>query len=117
MNNVLQLKGTFQHRKNSSKPGPPSLPKGTSVQAEHLATLLEQLERIEVFWKENSFINGALVSVYYKRVIAKSNRVSFLLNNVASMVPIRPKLMLNNIIYNVAETERLRTVIILNSIS
>lgn len=81
MNNVLQLKGTFQHRKNSSKPGPPSLPKGTSVQAEHLATLLEQLERIEVFWKENSFINGALVSVYYKRVIAKSNRVSFLLNN------------------------------------
>ena len=81
MNNVLQLKGNFQHRKNPSKPGPANLPKGASVRAEHLAILLRQLEQIEVFWKDNDSINGALVSVYYKRVIAKSNRLGFLLNS------------------------------------
>ena len=46
MNNVLQLKGRFEQRPNSSRPGLPKLPKGKSVSAAHLCELAEQLNRI-----------------------------------------------------------------------
>ncbi len=34
----------------------------------------KQLERILVYWTENKDIRGALVSVHYKHIVAKSNR-------------------------------------------
>ncbi|MGN1344573.1 MAG: hypothetical protein ACI4U3_08330, partial [Traorella sp.] len=79
MNNVLQLKGRFEQRPNGSKPGAPQLPKGKSVSASHLNELAKQLERILDYWKANTVINGALVSVHYKHIVAKSNRLKILL--------------------------------------
>lgn len=80
MNNVLQLKGRFEQRPNSSKPGSPTLPKGKKVSADHLYNLAEQLETIHKYWEENTEIRGALVSVHYKHVVAKSNRLKVLLS-------------------------------------
>ena len=79
MNNILQLKGRFEQRPNGSRPGSPKLPKGKTVSALHLYELAKQLERILVFWTKNTDINGALVSVHYKHIVAKSNRLKILL--------------------------------------
>lgn len=79
MNNILQLKGRFEQRPNASRTGSPKLPKGKSVSASHLYELAKQLERILAYWTKNTDINGALVSVHYKHIVAKSNRLKILL--------------------------------------
>lgn len=79
MNNILQLKGQFQQQSSSSDFGPPSLPVNGFVESSHLESLKNQLQRILRFWQENTLIKGALVSVYYKKVVAKSNRIKGLL--------------------------------------
>ena len=79
MNNILQLKGRFDQRPNTSKPGPAVLPKGKSVSAIHIRALKTQLEAILQHWTEHKEIAGALVSVHYKHVVAKSNRLRILL--------------------------------------
>ncbi|MCM1496466.1 MAG: S8 family peptidase [Bacteroides sp.] len=81
MNNLLELKGQFMHRKNQSAFGPLNLPKGSVVTEEHLHDLKEQLEGVLKTWVEDTTINGALVSVHYKTVIAKSNRIQILLSD------------------------------------
>ena len=80
MNNILQLKGRFEQRPNSSRPGASKLPKGKSVSSLHLIELSEQLKRILQYWKTNTDINGALVSVHYTHIVAKSNRLKVLLS-------------------------------------
>ena len=79
MNNILQLKGRFEPRPNTTKPGPAVLPKGKSVSSAHIRTLQGQLEGILKHWSEHKEIAGALVSVHYKHVVAKSNRLRILL--------------------------------------
>lgn len=81
MNNVLQLKGQFQKRKAPGGFGSPNLPKGKSVSAEHVLNLKSQLNDIIEFWKQEKTINGALVSVHYRNVVAKSNRVQILMSD------------------------------------
>lgn len=79
MNNILQLKGQFQQQSNLNKVGPPNLPVNGLVESSHLENLKNQLQRILIFWQKNTLIKGALVSVYYKHVVAKSNRIRGLL--------------------------------------
>ncbi len=80
MNNILQLKGRFEQRPNSSKPGSSKLPKGKSVSSLHLTELSGQLKRILQYWEKNRDISGALVSVHYTHIVAKSNRLKILLS-------------------------------------
>jgi len=80
MNNILQLKGQFDKGQNPNKPGPPNLPAKTSVNAEKIESLAQQLYNILIYWQDNQqVIGGALVSVHYRQVIAKSNRLKTLL--------------------------------------
>ncbi len=81
MNNLLELKGQFMHRKNPSAFGPLNLPKGSVVTEEHLHDLKKQLSGVLATWVEDNTLQGALVSVHYKTVIAKSNRIQSLLSN------------------------------------
>ncbi len=80
MNDILQLKGRFEQRPNSSRPGPAVLPKGKKVNSEHIWALKSQLEEILAHWTEHKEIGGALVSVHYWHVVAKSNRLRILLS-------------------------------------
>ncbi len=80
MNNILQLKGQFQKRKAPSGFGAVNLPKGKTVSVEHVLKLKKQLQDIIAFWNKEKIINGALVSVHYRKVVAKSNRIQFLLS-------------------------------------
>jgi hypothetical protein len=79
MNNILYLKGQFNKQSFPGNFGPPSLPTGKSVKSEHLADLKNQLQSILNYWQSEKTINGALVSVYYHNVVAKSNRMKGLL--------------------------------------
>lgn len=79
MNSILQLKGKFESRSNNL-PGPPKLPVGKTISSVHLRNLSIQLEEILNYWEKETLIAGALVSVHYKQVIAKSNRLRLLLS-------------------------------------
>lgn len=80
MNNLLQLKGTLIQRKSPSRPGAPTLPNGVSVNLEHLEKLKSDLERLYEIWNKDTLISGALVTVFYNRVVPKSKRITTLLS-------------------------------------
>lgn len=76
MNDLLNLKGTFQQENRNSRPGPPSLPANTKVSVQHMKKLLDELLTLKEYWSKEKVITGALISVQYVDVIAKSRRIS-----------------------------------------
>lgn len=79
MNSLLQLKGRFEQAKNTSRTGSSTLPTNQHVKIDRLQSLINDLKRLKLFWEKENLIPGALVSVYYNKVAAKSNRVKALL--------------------------------------
>ncbi len=83
MNRLLELKGRFNHNPNPSSPGPVKLPikaQTNPITSDHLRKLKTQLEEIVLFWEKNDLIHGALTTVYYREIVAKSNRLCRLLS-------------------------------------
>ena len=78
MNNILQLKGEFTQRRNDGRPGPANLLKNTCVDAHHINELIIELKQLKVFWNNERYLTGALISIYYVDVIAKSRRIKTL---------------------------------------
>lgn len=77
MNDTLELKGKFIERKKDGRVGAAHLPSGKHVTAEHLYDLANEIQKIILFWKDNkNYISLDLISVYYIKVVAKSNRVN-----------------------------------------
>lgn len=84
MNEVLQLKGTFKSDKYRGMVGAAGLPVGQKVEVKHIKSLTKQLKEILIFWENETLIGGALISVHYNRVVAKSNRIKALLKESGS---------------------------------
>ncbi len=86
MNNVLELKGKrFVQAARQSTGSTASMNSKKEVTSKHLLKLVEQLEQIKAFWtQENKPFEGILLSVYYGKIVAKSNRISGLLKGEAS---------------------------------
>ena len=80
MNTVLQLKGHFEQRNTPNRPGPRNLPAGQEVKVSHVVDLMNQLSNLAQFWSDKTLFEKALVSVHYKGVVAKSNRIKDLLS-------------------------------------
>lgn len=80
MNEILQLKGTLQQKSNSSAPGFPELPASQIVYLEDMQRLKSSLEHVRKVWEEDMLLDKPLVSVNYKKVVAKSNRIGRLLS-------------------------------------
>jgi len=77
MNKILTLKGNkFTQAKRDASRGPITLPKGAVVKIDKLYRLHEYLENVHEFWENNTIIDGVLISVYYDRIVAKSNRIA-----------------------------------------
>ena len=76
MNNLLQLKGTFEQKSRDFGMGPSNLPSGQTLKVVHLEKLKKDLDRLYSFWKDNQLLEDTLISVYYDNVIAKSRRIS-----------------------------------------
>lgn len=80
MGKLLHLKGEFSSQKHApTRIGTPKLPKGGIVSITHIETLRQELQELLNYWGHKTIIQGALVSVYYRSVIAKSNRLRVLL--------------------------------------
>ena len=78
MNNILELKGKFESKSRESGFGSPKLPatQDSKVTIEHLKNLRQQLSNLKEFWSNEQYVDGGLISIFYDRVLAKSNRVS-----------------------------------------
>lgn len=81
MNNLLQLKGRFEQASSTSKPGAPNLPAGKSINVSKLDDLLKNLIELQKYWKSQTLLPGALITVHYNKIAAKSNRLQALLGN------------------------------------
>ncbi len=81
MNNILMLSGKIQHRSHKSSGfGLPSLPaKSKPVNVEKIKRIKNELESILEYWKNDTRFGGALITVYYNKIVAKSNRMQVLL--------------------------------------
>ena len=78
MNNVLELKGKrfVQAAKNVSGGGP-SMNSKVTVTSEKINQLISKLCQIREFWlHEKRPFAGVIVSIYYNKIVAKSNRVA-----------------------------------------
>jgi Subtilase family. len=78
MNNVLELKGKrFVQASKSGKGGGAAMNSKKVVSSEQLLRLKLQLEQIKRFWEtEKKPFQGVLISVYYNKIAAKSNRIA-----------------------------------------
>lgn len=83
MNNVLELKGKrFVQASKNNNGGGVAMNGKREVTTEHLLRLKSQLSQIKEFWdKESKPFEGVLVSVYYNKIVAKSNRIGGLLKD------------------------------------
>ena len=81
MNNLLQLKGTFEQASYIGGGSATNLPKGKSVNVSRLENLLKNLSELQEYWQKQSLLSGALITVHYIKVAAKSNRLQNLLGN------------------------------------
>lgn len=76
MNEILQLKGRFEQKENKSRGGGAKFPKGKHISVGKLESLISDLIKVREFWENENLLSGALVSVLYNKIIAKSNRIN-----------------------------------------
>lgn len=81
MHNLLMLRGRFESRRNPSRPAGPEIKMHEKLYASHVFKLEEELRSVLDFFSKDNRIGGALVTVYYDRVIAKSSRIKVLLSD------------------------------------
>ena len=85
-NNVLHLKGNrFIQAARSATGGSASMNGKITVTSEKILELKNDIERVKEFWsKEEKPFSGLLISVYYNKIVAKSNRIAGLLKGKES---------------------------------
>jgi hypothetical protein len=78
MNNVLELKGNrFVQASKSVNGGGTAMNGKVAVTSNDLVRLQSKIGQIKEFWKvEKKLFEGILISVYYNKIVAKSNRIS-----------------------------------------
>ena len=78
MNNVLELKGKrFVQASKSGNGGGPAMNSKVVVTIQQIQSLISKLNQIHEFWiKESRPFQGILISVYYNKIVAKTNRIS-----------------------------------------
>jgi len=81
MNNVLELKGKrFVQASKIGGGGNCAMNGKKKVTKEQLLSLIDELHQIKKFWlHEDKPFEGIFISVYYNKIVAKSNRISGLL--------------------------------------
>lgn len=77
MHNALLLKGTLLHKSHPKGGGGRQFPKSPfPLSVEKLVSIKKDLESVYKFWENNSILGEKkIVTVYYDRIIAKSNRI------------------------------------------
>lgn len=78
MNNILELKGKrFIQASKTPSNGGRSMNSKIIVTSQQVNRLIDKIRQIKKFWQnEKTFFNGVLISVYYNKIVAKSNRIA-----------------------------------------
>ena len=77
MNNILELKGEFEHTGRKNLSFEISMNSKMEVSCNYLERLKSQLIQIKNFWDNTKRpFDGILISVCYNKIVAKSNRIS-----------------------------------------
>ena len=78
MNNVLELKGKrFVQASKSGNGGGPAMNSKVVVTIQQIQSLISKLNQIHEFWiRESRPFQGILISVYYNKIVAKTNRIA-----------------------------------------
>lgn len=79
MNNILKLKGKFINKKYDKPSGSRNISSNSTISYDILETKVEQLKLLQEFWTTQNYFDGALISVHYNRMIAKTNRIAGIL--------------------------------------
>lgn len=89
MNHILTLKGNKFTQENRTNPTVRiTLPRNSNIRLSRLKDLHQTLLNVREFWNEKKIIDGILISVYYDRIVAKSNRISGYLDGGQNLAPI-----------------------------
>lgn len=77
-NNILLLRGNeFKQISRKGFGGDPNINGHVTVTMDHLDKLINKLIQIREFWNNEKVVfDGILISVYYNKIAAKSNRIS-----------------------------------------
>lgn len=75
MNPILQLKGSFESKKRNIKFAI-TIPENEKYDISHVKNILKQLEDAKMYWKDNKYSIPPLLDIHYKKIIAKSQRLS-----------------------------------------
>lgn len=79
MNNVLELKLKFAD-KGFSQAASRKMHSKAVVSDKDIERIINDLKSVDKFWKHDNFLEGAIVSIHYKEVVAKTMRVRKLLS-------------------------------------
>ncbi|QQY78246.1 S8 family peptidase [Mycoplasma mycoides subsp. capri] len=74
-NKILELRKDFESDDYSSNYNPFKLPPGQKVSLDELIKLKDDLIKVRDFWEKQTLKINPLISVHYKRIIVKSNRI------------------------------------------
>lgn len=90
LNNVLELKGKrFVQANKKGGGGGAAMNSKVIVASQHLLKLIDKIENIKEYWlHEQRPFKGILISVYYNKIVAKSNRISGIFKGVNSNLAI-----------------------------
>lgn len=86
MNSLIRLTGDFQTARGS-RPGPATLPAKGTVTTDKVSHIRESLETVLSKWPKDAIIKDILVSVEYRQIVAKSNRIREMLNGRRDQEP------------------------------
>lgn len=86
MNDVLELKGKrFVQASKNNPAGGMSMNSKVTVTCDYISHLINELIKIQSFWNTNKRpFKGILITVYYNKIVAKSNRISGIFKGSAS---------------------------------
>lgn len=82
MNNILELRGRFNPRKHPPTLFTVNIPKDGEISKKHIKELINNLKEIVKEWKDNVYFDEyVILSVHYRKIVAKSNRINSLFFN------------------------------------
>ena len=86
MNSLIRLTGDFQTAKGS-RPGSITLPAKGVVTSDRIKLIRKSLETVLNKWPKDAIIKDVLISVEYRQIVAKSNRIREMLNGGKDQEP------------------------------
>lgn len=81
MNKILEISKRLNSSSNNRGGGQSCIPDTATLTSTKVRQLMVDISSVIHYWEERQHLKGALVSVHYEKIIAKSRRLSYLLKD------------------------------------